>query len=79
MPPPIDAAEFDAHKSLITIITQFLRRNKDRGFSAEVVAQSAGIIAADVSNAMLKLGLGASTKRLRTFSFLAKGGKQATL
>jgi hypothetical protein len=26
-PPPIDAAEFDAHKDLSTIIVQFLCRN----------------------------------------------------
>jgi len=32
---PIDAAEFDAHKDLGTIITQFLCKNPDRGFSAE--------------------------------------------
>jgi hypothetical protein len=42
---PIDAAEFDAHKDVGTIITQFLCRNSDKGYSA------------NVNNAMLKLGL----------------------
>lgn len=64
MTPPIDAAEFDAHKDLITIITQFLCRNKDKGFSAEEIAQSTGITAADVGNAMLKLGLSDLASRL---------------
>jgi hypothetical protein len=31
---PIDAAEFDAHKNINTVIIQFLRHNKDKGFSA---------------------------------------------
>jgi hypothetical protein len=57
MTPPIDAAEFDAHKDLATIITQFLCRNKEKGFSTKEIAQSTGISEADVSNAMLKLGL----------------------
>jgi hypothetical protein len=57
MTPPIDAAEFDAHRDLATIITQFLCRNKDKGFSAREIAQSTGISEADVTNAMLKLGL----------------------
>ena len=64
MTPPIDAAEFDAHKDLITIITQFLCRNKDKGFSAEEIAQSTGIAPADVGNAMLKLGLSDLASRL---------------
>ena len=64
MTPPIDAAEFDAHKDLITIITQFLCRNKDKGFSAEEIAQSTGITAADVGNAMIKLGLSDLASRL---------------
>jgi hypothetical protein len=57
MTPPIDAAEFDAHRDLATIITQFLCRNKDKGFSSREIAQSTGISEADVTNAMLKLGL----------------------
>jgi hypothetical protein len=64
MTPPIDAAEFDAHKDLITIITQFLCRNKDKGFSAEEIAQSTGITPADVGNAMLKQGLSDLASRL---------------
>ena len=53
---PIDAAEFDAHKDLSTIITQFLCRSRDKGFSAEEIAQATGIPEADVNSAMLKLG-----------------------
>jgi Fic family protein len=54
---PIDAAEFDAHKDLGTIIIQFLCRNQDKGYSAREIAQVTGISEADVNNAMLKLGL----------------------
>jgi Fic family protein len=54
--PPIDAAEFDAHRDLATIITQFLCRNRDKGFSAKEIAQATGISEADVNSAMLKLG-----------------------
>lgn len=54
---PIDAAEFDAHKDLSTIITQFLCRNKDKGFSAAEIAQATGISEADVNNSMMKLSL----------------------
>lgn len=64
MTPPIDAAEFDAHKDLTTIITQFLCRNKDKGFSSKEIAQSTGIPEADVANAMLKLGLSDIAGRL---------------
>ena len=53
---PIDAAEFDAHKDLATIISQFLCRNRDKGFSAKEIAQATGISEADVNSAMLKLG-----------------------
>lgn len=53
---PIDAAEFDAHKDLATIITQFLCRNRDKGFSAQEIAQATAISEADVNGAMLKLG-----------------------
>jgi DNA-directed RNA polymerase specialized sigma subunit len=53
---PIDAAEFDAHRDLATIITQFLCRNRDKGFSAKEIAQATGISEADVNSAMLKLG-----------------------
>ncbi|MDQ3998810.1 MAG: hypothetical protein M3208_01155, partial [Thermoproteota archaeon] len=54
---PIDAAEFDAHKDVGTIITQFLCRNSDKGYSAKEIAQATGIAEANVNNAMLKLGL----------------------
>jgi len=56
-PPPIDAAEFDAHKDLSSIIVQFLCRNKDSGFSAKEIAQAVGIREADVNYSMLKLGM----------------------
>ena len=54
---PIDAAEFDAHRDLASIITQFLCRNKDKGFSAKEIAQATGISENDVNGAMLKLGI----------------------
>lgn len=57
MTPPIDAAEFDAHKDLTSVITQYLCRNTDRGFSTNEIAQATGIQEPDVVNAMLKLGL----------------------
>ena len=57
MSPPIDAAEFEAHKDLATVITQFLCRHRDKGFSAKEIAQATAISEADVNNAMLKLGL----------------------
>jgi hypothetical protein len=57
MAPPIDAAEFEVHKNLSTIITQFLCRNKDKGFTAKEIAQAVGIREEDVTGAMLKLGL----------------------
>jgi predicted transcriptional regulator len=53
---PIEAAEFDAHKNLSTIIIQYLCRNRDKGFSAKEIAQATGISESDVSNAMLKMG-----------------------
>jgi hypothetical protein len=53
---PIDAAEFDAHKDLGTIITQFLCRNQDKGFSAKEIAQATGVSEGDVNSTMLKLG-----------------------
>ena len=56
-PPPVEAAEFDAHRDLITIIVQFLCRNKDRGFSAKEIGEAIGIKEDDVNNAMLKLSL----------------------
>lgn len=56
-PPPIDAAEFDAHKDLSTIIVKFLDRNKEKGFSAKEIAQAVGIREEDVNHAMVKLGL----------------------
>ena len=54
---PIDAVEFDAHKDVVTIITQFLCRNSDKGYSAREIAQATGIAESNVNNAMLKLGL----------------------
>lgn len=56
-PPPIDAAEFEAHKNLSTIITQFLCRNRDKGYTAKEIAQAIGIREEDVTNTMLKLGV----------------------
>lgn len=53
---PIDAAEFDAHRDIATIITQFLCRNRDKGYSAKEIAQATGIPEADVNGAMLKMG-----------------------
>jgi hypothetical protein len=53
---PIDAAEFDAHKDLATIITQFLCRNRDKGYSAKEIGQATGISEADVNSAMVKQG-----------------------
>lgn len=54
---PIDAAEFDAHKDVGSIITQFLCRNSDKGYSAKEIAQATGIAESNINNAMLKLGL----------------------
>jgi DNA-binding transcriptional regulator GbsR (MarR family) len=54
---PIDAAEFDAHKDVGTIVTQFLCRNSDKGYSATEIAEATGISEANVNNSMLKLGL----------------------
>jgi hypothetical protein len=56
-PPPIDAAEFDAHKDMSTIIIEFLCRNKGSGFSAKEIAQAVGLREEDVNNIMIKLGL----------------------
>lgn len=56
MSPPIDAAEFDAHKDVSRIIIQYLCRNQDKGFSAKEIAQATAISEEDVNNAMLKLG-----------------------
>ena len=56
-PPPIDAAEFDAHKDLSAIIIQFLCRNKEKGFSAKEIAEAVGLKEEDVNNSMVKLGL----------------------
>ena len=56
-PPPIDAAEFDAHKDMATIIVEFLCRNKGTGYSAIEIAQILGIREEDVNNIMIKLGL----------------------
>jgi DNA-binding transcriptional regulator GbsR (MarR family) len=54
---PIDAAEFDAHKDVGTIVTQFLCRNSDKGYSAKEIAQATGLSETNVNNSMLKLGL----------------------
>jgi DNA-binding transcriptional regulator GbsR (MarR family) len=54
---PIDAAEFDAHKDVGTIVTQFLCRNSDKGYSAKEIAQATGLSEANVNSSMLKLGL----------------------
>ena len=54
---PIDAAEFDAHKDVGTIVTQFLCRNSDKGYSVTEIAEATGISEANVNNSMLKLGL----------------------
>ena len=54
---PIDAAEFDAQKDVGTIVSQFLCRNSDKGYSAKEIAQATGLSEANVNNSMLKLGL----------------------
>ncbi|MGC1931845.1 MAG: hypothetical protein WA667_22985 [Candidatus Nitrosopolaris sp.] len=56
-PPPIDAAEFDAHKDLSAIIIQFLCRNKEKGFSAKEIGEAVGLNEEDVNHSMVKLGL----------------------
>ncbi|HYY66040.1 MAG TPA: hypothetical protein VE622_02815 [Nitrososphaeraceae archaeon] len=56
-PPPIDAAEFNAHKDMSTIIVKFLCKNKDKAFSAYEIAEAVGIKEEDVNHAMVKLGL----------------------
>jgi hypothetical protein len=56
-PPPIDAAEFDAHKDMTTIIVEFLCRNKGNGYSAVEIAEVLGIREEDVNNIMIKLGV----------------------
>ena len=57
MSPPIDAAEFDAHKEVASIVRQFLCRNRDKGYSPAEIASAIGITESDVTNAMLKQGL----------------------
>jgi hypothetical protein len=54
---PIDAAEFDAHKDVGTIVTQFLCRNSDKGYSTKEIAQATAISEANINNSMVKLGL----------------------
>lgn len=56
-PPPIDAAEFDAHKDLSAIIVQFLCRNREKGFSAKEIGEAVGLKEEDVNHAMVKLAL----------------------
>ncbi len=55
--PPIDSAEFDAHKDLGSIVTDFLCRNRDKGFSAKEISLALGISEEDVNRVMLKVGL----------------------
>ena len=70
-PPPIDAAEFEAHKDLSTIINKFLCRNRGKGFSAKEIAKATAISEADVNNAMVKMSIsdlaGAISGRKRKF------------
>ena len=54
---PIDAAEFDAHKNINTVIIQFLCRNKGKGFSAKEIADAVRIKEEEVNHAMVKLSL----------------------
>ena len=54
---PIDAAEFDAHKNINTVIIQFLCHNKGKGFSAKEIANAIGIKEDEVNHAMVKLSL----------------------
>ena len=54
---PIDAAEFDAHKNINTVIVQFLCHNKGKGFSAKEIADAIGIKEDEVNHAMVKLSL----------------------
>ena len=69
---PIDAAEFDAHRDLTTVITQFLCRNRDKGFSAKEIARATGISEADVNGTMLKMSFsdiaGAITGKMKKTS-----------
>jgi hypothetical protein len=57
VPPPIDAAEFDAHKNLKKIIIDFLCRNSDKGYSVREISQALGLSDEDINYSMLKLGL----------------------
>ena len=54
---PIDAAKFDAHKNINTVIIQFLCHNKGKGFSAKEIADAIGIKEEEVNHAMVKLSL----------------------
>ena len=55
MTPPVDAAEFDAHKDPASIIVQFLCRNRDKGYSAKEIAQATGLGEGDVNSALVKM------------------------
>lgn len=55
--PPIDASEFEANRDLATIITRFLCRNGNKGFSSKEIASATGITESDVDNTMLKIAL----------------------
>ena len=54
---PINAAEFDAHKNISTVIVQFLCHNKGKGFSAKEIADAIGIKEDKVNHAIVTLGL----------------------
>jgi len=56
-PPPIDAAEFYAHKNLNAKNIQFFCRKKKKGFSAKEIGEALGLKEEDVNNSMVKLGL----------------------
>jgi len=56
VPPPVDAAEFEAHRHLNRIIAEFLCRNSDQAFSVKEIAEATGIKEEDINQVMLKLG-----------------------
>jgi len=49
----IDAEEFERHKRPWKYIVDFLRRNKDRAFTAEHIANKIGIHVSEVRSAFL--------------------------
>lgn len=54
-PPPIDAAEFEAHKDLNRIVVDFLCRNSDKAYSVREIAESTGTKEEDINYLMIKL------------------------